>query len=92
MFIYAIENPDIQGAYNAVAPHPVSNEEFTKTMADVISRPAFLKVPGFALKLAMGEMAGIVTEGNYVSSQKIEHAGFGFKYRELRPAFKNLLN
>ena len=92
MFLYAIEQSGLKGTYNAVAPQPASNEAFTKTMAQVIRRPAFLSVPGFALKLAMGEMADIVTAGSYVSSQKIEEAGFHFDFPELKPAFKNLLD
>ncbi|MEO5643516.1 MAG: TIGR01777 family oxidoreductase [Bacteroidia bacterium] len=92
LFVKAVEDEQMSGAYNAVAPNPVTNKEFVKTIGKVLHRPVFLPpVPGFALKLALGEMAQIVTEGSRVSNEKIRKAGFTFRYNELQPALENLL-
>ena len=92
LFIFALEQNDMQGVYNGVAPHPVTNQELTKKTADVLNRPLFLpNVPTFVLKLMLGEMSQVVTGGNRVSNKKIQEAGFEFKYTELRPALVDLL-
>jgi uncharacterized protein (TIGR01777 family) len=92
MIMYALENQQVEGVYNAVGKNPVSNAEFTKILAQRLQRPYFLpNVPAFALKMLLGEMAGIVLGGNKVSSQKIESEGFTFKFTELDKALDNLL-
>lgn len=92
LFIFALEQHEMQGAYNGVAPHPATNKELTKKAADVLNRPLFLpNVPAFVLKLLLGEMSQVVTGGNRVSSKKVEEAGFEFKYPQLHPALVDLL-
>ena len=92
LFLYALENPEVQGAYNAVAPEPATNEVLTKQIAEVLGKPLFLpNVPSFALKLAVGEMAVSVLGSAKVSSQKITQAGFTYQYPTLVPALRNLL-
>ncbi len=92
MFLYALENPEVQGAYNAVAPEPATNEALTKGIAEVLGKPLFLpNVPAFALKLAIGEMAVSVLGSAKVSSQKITRAGFTYQYPGLNPALRHLL-
>ncbi|MEM7108702.1 MAG: TIGR01777 family oxidoreductase [Bacteroidota bacterium] len=92
MFIYAIEDEGISGIYNAVGPNPVTNKELSKKTAKVLGKPFFLpNVPGFVLKIMLGEMASMVLGGSRVSSQKIEAAGFKFSFPELNPALKDLL-
>ncbi len=82
MYLYAIENIAMQGAYNAVAPHPVTNRELTITLAKEMRGNFYItvKVPAFALKLALGEMSIEVLKSATVSSAKIEREGFAFKY------------
>ena len=93
MFIHAIEHEQLQGAYNAVGPKPVNNETMTRSIAKLLDRPMFLpNAPGFALRLAMGEMASIVLGGNKVSSRVIEDTGFIFEYPDHKSALKSLLN
>lgn len=88
----AIEQEAYQDTYNAVAPGPVTNEEFNKVAAKILNKPLFLpNVPSFALKLALGDMASVVLGGHKVSNQKIEATGFTFQYRDLEAALKNLL-
>jgi uncharacterized protein (TIGR01777 family) len=91
-FVECIENQNLNGAYNAVAPNPVRNKEFTRKLAKVMNKPAFLPaVPSFALKLALGEMAQMIVGGLKVSSKKVEDQGFTFKFPHLEEALANLL-
>lgn len=91
MFLYFLRN-DESGIFNGVAPKPVSNRQMTKATADSIGRPLILpNVPGFALKLVLGEMADIVLKGANVSSQKVENSGFRFKFPELHDAISDIV-
>ena len=90
LFIQALEETHWQGIYNAVAPSPVTNQEFTETLAAVMHRPLVLpKVPAFGLKLMMGEMSEIVLYSQRVSAEKVLRQGFEFEYSQLRPALES---
>ncbi len=92
MIIYALENEQLQGAYNAVGPHPATNNELTHAAADALHRPLILpKVPAFALKLAFGELAATVLGSAKVSNQKIAETGFSYQFPELKQALNDLL-
>ncbi len=92
MFVYAIENPSIEGYYNAVSPSPIQNKAFAATLMRAMNRPQILlPAPAFALRLAMGEMADVVLNSTRVSSQKIEQTGFRFHFPELEAAILDLL-
>lgn len=90
MYIEALENEKWQGAYNAVAAPPVTNEGLTKAICQVLHRPQwFPNVPSFALKLAFGEMAAVVLGGNYVVNERIvRETEFEYRYGELEDALK----
>ncbi len=91
MFVYALEQQDTEGVYNAVAPRPVTNEQLTRSAARILHKPLFLpNVPGFAIRLAFGEMASIVLGGNKVSSKEIQQKGFKFQYPHIDSALKDL--
>jgi uncharacterized protein (TIGR01777 family) len=93
MVIQSIESVDINRVFNAVAPAPVTNKEFTAQLASILEKPLWLpNVPAFVLKAAMGEMSQIVLGGNRVSSKKIEATGFEFEYRDLRSALQAIYN
>jgi len=90
IFIKAIEDTHLQGVYNAVAPHPVTNREFTRELAEALKRPLVLpKVPAFAVNLMMGEMSEVVLTGQRVSGNKISHTGFTFEYNHLEEALES---
>lgn len=92
MFIKAIENEQMQGIYNAVAPQPVTNEALTKAIAQVLDKPLVLpNVPAFALRIAIGEMAAAVLGGSKVSNQKIAATGFQYNFPQLKHALEDLL-
>lgn len=90
MYIEALENDNWQGAYNAVAAPPVTNEQLTKEICKVLSRPQwFPNVPAFALKLVFGEMAAVVLGGNYVVNERIEkETDFQYRYGHLEGALR----
>ncbi len=92
MFIYALEHPHIQGCYNAVAPHPLSQKEFAKALAEAMNKRYALgfPIPKNILRMYFGEMADVLLNSNNVSSKKIQGDGFVFQYPELLPALKNL--
>jgi hypothetical protein len=93
LFVWAVQHDEIDGIYNAVAPEPVDNKTMTTQVAEAMRKPLLLpKVPGFVLKVALGEMAEIVLTGSAVSSSKVQNSGFSFKYPKLKSAVKSLLN
>ncbi len=91
-FIEAMENKDLKGAVNAVGPYNVTNKQLTKAAADVLKKPLFLpKVPAFALKLALGEMAETALSSNKVLNKKLSSVGFNYQFEKLEDALKDLL-
>lgn len=91
MYMLGIENEKFTGVYNMVAPHPVTNAQLTKAIAKQLHKPLWApKVPAFVLKLLMGEMSTIVLGSTKVSAQKIEDAGFKFKYPEITSALSEI--
>ncbi|MFV8570762.1 TIGR01777 family oxidoreductase [Marinobacter sp. SBS5] len=84
--IWMFENRLAQGPYNMVSPNPVSNAEFTRTLASVLKRPAFLPAPASALKLALGEMAGLLLTGQKAIPARLQSEGFEFHYPDLQAA------
>ena len=93
LYKYCIEYRHIDGTYNAVAPNPVSNRTFMRTMAEIMEKPFFLPaVPSFALRMVLGEKASIVVGGNRISPKKIEDEGFRFKFEHVDDALFNIIN
>ncbi len=92
MMVFAAENDSVQGPLNGVAPNPVSNREFTKTLGKVLSRPTFFPpVPGFMLNVMFGEFGQILLHSQRVVPKKALDAGFKFQFTELEPALRDLL-
>lgn len=92
MFVYALENENISGSYNAVAPAPVSNKTLTQTLAKVLYGSFYITtyVPSFVLKIMLGEMSIEVLKSTTVSAQKIMGAGFVFDYPEISKSLSTL--
>lgn len=89
-FVMAAEDFQQHGVYNLVAPNPVSNREFTRTLASVVHRPAFLSVPGFFLKLIFGEAAEMLVSAPAVIPENLLKTGFTFDYPDIRSALKEI--
>jgi uncharacterized protein (TIGR01777 family) len=85
-------NEDMQGPFNCCSPHPQRNRDFAKALGNALSRPAFMKTPGFAVKLIMGEMGNVILGGQRCVPQKLQQHGFEFQYPVLKNALENLLN
>lgn len=91
MYAFAVENRNLEGAYNAVAPVPVTNLELTQNIALALKRPLFLPpVPKFVLRLMLGEMAALAVEGCKVSAGKIIGTGFAFQFDTLAKAMDDI--
>lgn len=87
---FAIENENLRGAVNSVTPNPVINEEFTRTMGEVLYRPTFIPLPEFVVSMALGEMGdALLLASTKVLPKRLENAGFSFKYPELKPALEH---
>jgi len=89
--LYARENTNLRGAVNAVAPNPVTNSEFTHTLAKALHRPAILPAPGFALKILLGEFANILLGSQRVVPEALQKAGYNYTYPGLKEALKDLV-
>jgi len=91
LLCHALENPQISGAINGTAPHPVRQKDFATTMGKVLRRPAFLPGPAFAIRLAVGEFSCELLSSKKVLPKAALAAGFEFTYPELQPALENIL-
>ena len=92
-FLFALDDESIRGAINAVSPMPVTNREFTKTLARVLSRPAIFPLPAFAAKLALGEMAdALLLASTRVMPSRLEKTSFAFAHTDLEAALKEEMN
>ncbi len=86
---YVIENESVRGAVNSVSPNPVTNEEFTKTLGEVLYRPTFLPLPEFAVSMILGEMGdALLLASTKVLPNRLEKVGFEFKYPTLKNAIE----
>ena len=90
--LHVLERPEIHGPVNFVAPEQVTNARFTDTVAAVVGRPSFIRVPAFAARLAPGGMSEeLLLRGARVVPKKLLESGYEFRYPELKPALEALL-
>jgi uncharacterized protein (TIGR01777 family) len=90
--LFLLSQGELAGPVNVTSPNPVTNQQFTRTLARVLGRPAFLRVPAFALRLLLGQMADeTLLSGQRVLPRKLQGAGFQFRYPELEGALRHLL-
>jgi len=80
-----------EGIYNFVSPKPVTNKEFTKTLGNILKRPAFFKVPLFVMKFLFGEVANVITSSVKAYPKNLLEAGFKFKFENIEDALENLI-
>lgn len=91
IFVFILEN-GLSGVFNAVAPNPVTNKELVNQIAAQLDKSVWLpNIPSVALKLAMGEMSSVLLSSQLVSSEKIQNAGYRFKFKNLPKALEDLL-
>jgi uncharacterized protein len=88
---WIVETPAVTGPINATAPVPVTNREFARALGRALHRPSLVQAPGFALKLALGEMAGpLLLTGARVVPARAQALGFHFRYPEVDLAFRGI--
>jgi len=89
---FLLNQSDAQGPYNLCAPSPARNSDFAKALATVLHRPAFMPLPGLALKILMGELSVLLLGGQRARPARLEEAGFSFRFTQLHDALNDLLN
>jgi len=82
---------NVSGPLNGASPNPVTNAEFTRTLARAVHRPALFPIPRFALNVALGEMSGFLFDSLRVVPTEVESSGFRFDYTELAGALAQIL-
>lgn len=91
IYLYALDNTIVNGPLNACSPKPVTMNEFAAKLGRVLERPSFFKVPYFALKLAVGEIADVIVASHRVIPVALSKGGYKFKFENLEDALKDLL-
>jgi uncharacterized protein (TIGR01777 family) len=89
--VWAADTRAVSGPVNAVAPQPVTNQEFTRTLGRLVDRPALIPAPAFALRLALGEMSTMLLEGQRVAPGAALAGGFRFEHPGLEETLAGLL-
>ena len=88
---WAITTPSVSGPVNAVAPEAVTMKQFCGSIGRILHRPSWLPVPGFALRVALGELGTLMTTGQHVTPAKALSRGYVFHYPKLEPALRAIL-
>ena len=89
-FIGAIEEPQVSGTYNLVAPQRITHADYVRTMAKCLKRPVFFKIPGFMLRPVFGKASVVITESPEVIPQRLLDEGFEFDYATIKEALWNI--
>jgi len=89
---FLAESAEARGPFNLTAPNPVTNRELAGILASVLHRPGFMPAPGFALHLALGEMADMLLNGQRVVPSRLQELGYRFQYPDAEPALRGLLD
>jgi uncharacterized protein (TIGR01777 family) len=93
IYLKAIEDSSMNGAYNAVSPHYITHMEFVKTLAHIIGKPVLpFTIPAFFLQAAFGKMSDIILKGSRISAEKIMNSGFSFRFSNLEDALTNVIS
>ncbi len=87
----ALDDPTFSGVYNMSAPNPATNAGLTYALAKALHRPALLPLPSFAMKLAFGEGACVLLDGQIAVPQRLLDAGFRFQYNRIEDSIADLL-
>ena len=93
ILLFLIRNTDISGPVNCTAPEPVRNREMTRIIGEVMNKPVFMpSVPGFMIRLILGEFGNTLLNGQRVLPEKLEKAGFLFRFRDFSMALRDILS
>lgn len=87
---FLIENEKARGVFNLCAPNPVSNADFMRALARALRRPYWIRAPGFAMRMILGEMSDLLLNGQFVIPQRLVNLGFAFDFESVYDALKDL--
>lgn len=87
---FLLENENAHGPFNLVAPTPTSNAEFMRIIANVLKRPYWFHLPAFLIRIPLGEMSVLLTEGSYSQPKRLLEFGYNFQYPKLEEAVRDL--
>ena len=87
---FLLENKDARGPFNLIAPMPTSNAEFMKTIAKVLKRPYWFHLPSFLLRIPLGEMSVLLTEGSFSEPKHLLELGYKFQFPTIEMAVENI--
>jgi uncharacterized protein (TIGR01777 family) len=88
---FVLENENARGPFNLISPQPTSNAEFMRVVCKTLHRPYWFHVPKFLLRLILGEMSVLLTEGRYSQPKRLIELGFQFQFGKLENAMEDLL-
>ena len=91
LILHCIDNQGISGPVNGTAPNPVTMRSFCKALGGAIGRPSWLPVPGFAIRLLLGEVASVLLGSQRISPRRAEESGFSFQHPDVTEALQDLL-
>mgnify|MGYP000238801476 CR=1 FL=1 len=89
--VFLIRNPDLRGPINICSPYPVRQKEFSRSLDQALNRPSFFRIPGFILRLILGEVATVLVNGQKVYPARMLAAGFNFKYPRIEEALSQII-
>lgn len=92
LIIKALTQPEMEGVFNATAPHPVRMSELCQTLGEVMNRPSWLPVPDFALEMLLGDAAQVILKGQQVLPKRTQASGFEYQYSTVRQAVEDVLS
>ncbi len=90
-FLFLMRRPEISGPVNLCSPNPVRNKDFARALGNALKRPAFLPVPGFMIKLVLGEFGSVILEGQRVIPKRLLESEFVFNYPHVGKALENIV-
>lgn len=90
IILWALDDPRVEGPLNGTAPQPVTNQEFARTLGRTINRPAVFPTPAFVVRLALGEAAEIVLQGQRVLPVRVQKLGYSFGFTTLADALRDI--
>lgn len=88
LIVHLLERESLEGPFNAAAPNPVRNADFTRALATLVRRPAFLAVPDFALRLALGELACVALDSTRLAPLRTLGSGYAFEFSQIADALR----
>jgi uncharacterized protein (TIGR01777 family) len=91
LLLLALDNAAARGPINGTAPNPVTNRDYSKALGRALHRPAFLPTPGFALRLALGQVARLATTGQRVLPRQAQALGYTFRFPTIDAALADIL-